>query len=35
MYEGRLSSKQVFSRQNLLEIQEELPTYLQERGYAI
>ncbi|MEM5270552.1 plasmid recombination protein, partial [Enterococcus faecalis] len=35
MYEGRSSSKQVFSRQHLLEIQEELPTYLQERGYAI
>lgn len=35
MYEGRLSSKQVFSRQSLLEIQEELPNYLKERGYAI
>ncbi|WP_238702263.1 plasmid recombination protein, partial [Enterococcus faecalis] len=26
MYEGRLRSKHVFSRQNLLEIQEEFPT---------
>lgn len=35
MHEGRLSSKQVFSRQALQEIQEEFPKYLQERGHAI
>lgn len=35
MHEGRLSSKQVFSRQALQEIQEEFPKYLQDRGHAI
>lgn len=35
MTEGRLSSKQVFSRQALKEIQEELPGYLQSQGHAI
>lgn len=35
MIEGRLSSKQVFSRQSLKEIQEELPGYLQSKGHTI
>lgn len=35
MTEGRLSSKQLFSRQSLREIQDELPRFLQERGHAI
>lgn len=35
MVEGRLSSKQVFNRQALKEIQEELPNYLKERGHII
>jgi hypothetical protein len=35
MHEGRLSSKQVFSRQTLKEIQDELPGYLQSQGHAI
>ena len=35
MTEGRLSSKQVFSRQTLKEIQDELPGYLQSQGHAI
>jgi len=35
MTEGRLSSKQVFSRQSLKEIQDELPRFLQERGHDI
>lgn len=35
MYEKRLSSKELFSRQRLKEIQEELPHYLQERGHDI
>lgn len=33
--EGCLSSKQVFSRQTLREIQDELPNYLQERGHDL
>lgn len=35
MHEGRLSSKYVFSRQTLKEIQDELPNYLQSRGHDI
>lgn len=35
MTEGRLSSKQVFSRQTLKEIQDDLPDYLQSQGHAI
>lgn len=35
MIEGRLSSKQVFDRQALKEIQDELPDYLQEKGHQI
>lgn len=35
MTEGKLSSKQVFSRQTLKEIQDELPEYLQRKGHAI
>ena len=35
MHEGRLSSKHVFSRQTLKEIQDELPNYLQSRGHDI
>jgi len=33
MVDGRLSSKEVFSRAHLLEIQNELPQYLQSRGF--
>jgi len=33
MFEGRLSSKDVFSRANLLKIQNELPQYLQSCGF--
>ncbi len=35
MYNNRLSSKQMFTREALKEIQDELPTYLQQRGHAI
>lgn len=35
MTEGRLSSKQVFDRQALKDIQDELPDYLQEKGHQI
>lgn len=35
MYNNRLSSKQMFTREALKEIQEELPTYLKERGHEI
>ncbi|WP_198643663.1 MobV family relaxase, partial [Megasphaera stantonii] len=35
MYNTRLSSKQMFTREALKEIQDELPTYLQQRGHAI
>jgi len=35
MHEKRLSSKELFTRKSLKEIQEELPHYLQERGHAI
>lgn len=35
MYKNRLSSKQMFTRETLKEIQDELPTYLQQRGHAI
>ena len=35
MYENRLSSKQMFSRQSLKEIQDELPCYLQKKGHKI
>jgi len=35
MKKGRLTSKEVFSRQALKDIQDELPKYLQEKGYSI
>lgn len=35
MYNNRLSSKQMFTREALKEIQDELPTYLQQRGHTI
>ncbi len=35
MIEGKLSSKQMFDRKALKEIQEELPVFLQEKGHAI
>ena len=35
MTEGKLSSKQVFDRQALKDIQDELPQYLQDKGHKI
>lgn len=35
MVDGRLSSKEVFKRKNLSEIQEELPSYLKSQGHDI
>ncbi len=35
MVNGKLSSKSVFNRKTLLEIQEELPKYLKEKGFDI
>lgn len=35
MVDGKLSSKQVFTRQALKEIQDELPKYLQDKGHDI
>ncbi|RXF40216.1 plasmid recombination protein, partial [Enterococcus faecalis] len=35
MINGKLSSKSVFNRKTLLEIQEELPKYLKEKGFDI
>ena len=35
MVEGKLSSKQMFNREELLKIQNDLPKYLNENGYDI